>query len=163
MIRICLLLAIFGFGLLPATVNAAWKHAIAMHGEPLYGADFKQFAYVNPDAPKGGSLRISVVRSFDSTNPLIVKGLPAAGVRQWTLESLLARGHDEAFALYGLLAEAVDMPEDRSWITFRLNPEALKEPSDWVNRYRKFWEGQLDSLDAYLTRKKKGKSNGKRR
>lgn len=45
----------------------------------------------------------------------------------------------------------------------RLNPEALKEPSDWVNRYRKFWEGQLDSLDAYLTRKKKGKSNGKRR
>ncbi len=107
-----------------ASALAEWKHAIAMHGEAQYGPDFKHFSYVNPDAAKGGTLRISVLQSFDSTNPLIVKGVRAAGVRLWTLESLMARGHDEAFTLYGLLAEAVDVPDDRSWVAFRLNKDA---------------------------------------
>ena len=104
--------------------QAEWKHAIAMHGEPLYGPDFPYLAYVNPSAQKGGTLRVSVLQSFDSTNPLIVKGVRAAGVRLWTLESLMARGHDEAFTLYGLLAEAIDVPDDRSWVAFRLNKKA---------------------------------------
>ncbi len=103
---------------------AEWRHAMAMHGEPLYGPDFKHYAYVNPNAPKGGRLRLYTPRKFDSTNPLIVKGVGVPGVRLWTLESLMARGHDEAFTLYGLLAEAVDLPDDRSWVAFRLRKEA---------------------------------------
>ncbi|MCP5080485.1 MAG: ABC transporter substrate-binding protein [Alphaproteobacteria bacterium] len=118
--------------------QAEWKHAIAMHGEPMYGPDFKHFSYVDPAAPKGGSLRISVLQSFDSTNPLIVKGVRAAGVRLWTLESLMARGHDEAFTLYGLLAEAVEVPDDRSWVAFRLNKQA------------KFSDGQPVTVDDVI-------------
>lgn len=109
---------------LTGTATAEWRHAMAMHGDPLYPADFKHYAYVNPGAPKGGKLRISTHRNFDSTNPLIVKGVGVPGVRLWTLESLMARGHDEAFTLYGLLAEAVDLPDDRSWVAFRLRKEA---------------------------------------
>ncbi len=105
---------------------------------PEYGPDFKHFSYVNPSAPKGGSLRISVLQGFDSTNPLIVKGVRAAGVRDWTLESLMARGHDEAFTLYGLLAEAIQVPDDRSWVAFRLNEKA------------KFADGQPVTVDDVI-------------
>lgn len=122
LLRIVMMIAAFAGTVLSA--QAEWKHAIAMHGEPLYGADFEHFNFVNPNAPEGGEFRISVLRTFDSTNPLIVKGVAAAGVRMWTLESLMARGHDEAFTLYGLLAEAVDVPDDRSWVAFRLNKDA---------------------------------------
>ncbi len=104
--------------------SAEWRHAIAMHGDPLYGLDFTNYSYVNSSAPKGGVLKISVLGRFDSTNPLLVKGERARGVRQWTLESLMARGHDEAFTLYGLLAEAIDVPDGRSWVAFRLNENA---------------------------------------
>lgn len=99
-------------------------HGIAMHGEPKLPADFKHFTYVNPDAPKGGRLVMTAYGSFDSLNPLIVKGEPSAGIRDFVYESLMARGLDEPFTLYGLIAKSVDMPEDRSEITFHLNPKA---------------------------------------
>lgn len=99
-------------------------HGIAMHGEPKQPADFSQFSYVDPQAPKGGRLVLGSFGSFDSTNPLIVKGEAAAGVREYVYESLMARGLDEPFTLYGLLAETVEVPEDRSSITFHLNPKA---------------------------------------
>jgi peptide/nickel transport system substrate-binding protein len=99
-------------------------HGIAMHGTPKQPADFKHFSYVNPDAPKGGRLVMTSFGSFDSLNPLIVKGEPAAGIRDFVIESLMARGLDEPFTLYGLIAETVEMPEDRSSITFNLNPKA---------------------------------------
>jgi peptide/nickel transport system substrate-binding protein len=100
------------------------QHAIAMHGEPKQPADFKHFSYVNPDAPKGGRVVLSSYGSFDSLNPLIIKGEHAAGVREYVYESLLARSLDEPFTLYGLLAETIEVPEDRSAITFNLNPKA---------------------------------------
>ncbi|MAU60318.1 MAG: ABC transporter substrate-binding protein [Parvibaculum sp.] len=99
-------------------------HAIAMHGGPLYPADFRHFDYVNPEAPKGGSIVFGATGSFDSLNPFIVRGTSAIGLREHVFESLLARGYDEPFTLYGLLAESVDMPDDRSSITFTLNPKA---------------------------------------
>jgi len=99
-------------------------HGIAMHGDPKQPADFPYFSYVNPDAPKGGKLVLGSFGSFDSTNPLIVRGEAAAGVREYVYESLLARGLDEPFTLYGLLAETIEVPEDRSSITFHLNPKA---------------------------------------
>jgi microcin C transport system substrate-binding protein len=96
-------------------------HAIAMHGEPRYGPDFEHFDYVNPDAPKAGLLRLSAGGTFDSFNPYISKGTPAAGA---TAETLLARGDDEPFTLYGLIAESIEWPEDRSWVIFNLRPAA---------------------------------------
>ncbi|MEJ8573255.1 extracellular solute-binding protein [Microbaculum marinum] len=100
------------------------SHAIAMHGEPKFGPDVPHFPYVNPDAPKGGALTLGVVGSFDSLNPFIVQGVAAKGLREYVFESLMTRGLDEPFTLYGLLAESVDVPDDRSSVTFRINPRA---------------------------------------
>ena len=100
------------------------KTAIALHGAPLLPADFGNFPYANPDAPKGGRVRLAVLGSFDSLNPLIVKGSPATGVRDFAIESLMARGLDEPFTLYGLLAETVEIADDGMSVTFNLNPKA---------------------------------------
>jgi len=100
------------------------SHAVAMHGAPRYGPDFAHLDYANPDAPKGGALRMAVVGSFDSLNPFIVAGRSAAGGRGYHFPSLLARSWDEPFTLYGYVAETIEMPADRSWVTFHLNPAA---------------------------------------
>ncbi len=99
-------------------------HAIAMHGAPKYPPGFDHFAHTNPAAPKGGSIRLGVQGTFDSLNPLIIKGVPAAGLREFLYESLLERGLDEPFTLYAGLAWKVDMPADRTSITFHIDPEA---------------------------------------
>jgi len=99
-------------------------HAIAMHGEPAWPADFTAPTYANPAAPKGGQLVQGVLGTFDSLNPFIVKGLPAANIRGYVVESLLARGYDEPFTLYGLLAESVETDAARSFVTFAINPSA---------------------------------------
>lgn len=104
--------------------QAAPAHGIAMHGSPRYAADFPHLDYVNPAAPKGGRIVLGTLGSFDNVNPLIVKGSPAAGVREYVLESLLGRAADEPFSLYGLLAESVETPPDRSWVAFTLRPQA---------------------------------------
>ena len=95
-----------------------------MHGEPAWAAGFSHPTYANPAAPKGGQLVQGVLGTFDSLNPFIVKGLPAANIRSYVIESLLARGYDEPFTLYGLLAESVETDDARSVVTFTLNPAA---------------------------------------
>jgi peptide/nickel transport system substrate-binding protein len=99
-------------------------YGIAMHGAPALSAGFDHFSYVNPAAPKGSRLTMTSFGSFDSLNPLIVKGEPATGIRDFVYESLMARALDEPFSLYGLIAQSVEMPDDRSSITFNLNPKA---------------------------------------
>ncbi len=96
-------------------------HGLSMYGDLKYGPDAKQLGYVNPDAPKGGEIRVGVVGTFDSFNPYIIKGNPGAGAGA---ETLLYQSQDEPFAEYGLLAESVEMPPDRSWVIFNLRPEA---------------------------------------
>jgi microcin C transport system substrate-binding protein len=100
-------------------------HALAMHGEPKYGPDFKHFDYVNPEAPKGGLLRQSVPNStsFESFNPFIIRGSAAAG-SDGIYESLMTPSNDEAFTQYGLVAQFIETPDDRSWVSFTLNPAA---------------------------------------
>ena len=100
------------------------KHGIAMLGEPALPADFKNLPYANPDAPQGGQFRQAVTGSFDSVNPFIVKGTAAAGVRSYVVESLLGRNWAEPFSLYGLIAESIDVSDDRQTFTFKLRPEA---------------------------------------
>ncbi|OZG73643.1 hypothetical protein BTA51_07420 [Hahella sp. CCB-MM4] len=101
------------------------SHGFAMHGDPKYPADFTHFDYANPKAPKGGTLRLGVVGdSFDSFNPFVIKGVPAAGVAGFMHDTLAKSSGDEAFSEYGLIAEKIEIPEDRSWVTFHLNPKA---------------------------------------
>lgn len=105
-------------------------HGIAMHGQPKYPANFTHFNYANPDAPKGGTFKHATVSSsgFDSLNPFIVKGVAAAGMdylrRGYIYDTLLVHSYDEAFTMYGLLAESMEWSEDRSWITFNLRKNA---------------------------------------
>jgi len=99
-------------------------HGIAMHGAPKYGPNFKHFDYINPHAPKGGSVRLSAIGTFDTFNPYTIKGVPAAGIGGYVYESLMAGSQDEAFTEYGKLAESVEMPKDRSWVAFTLRKEA---------------------------------------
>ncbi|MBV8168877.1 MAG: ABC transporter substrate-binding protein [Alphaproteobacteria bacterium] len=98
-------------------------HGIAMHGAPKYPADFKHFDYVNPDAPKGGEVRLYGLGTFDSLNPYILKGVPAGGVAS-TFDTLMTSADDEAFSYYGLVAETIEVPPDRAWVIFNLRPQA---------------------------------------
>lgn len=99
------------------------SHGIAMHGDLKYPPQFTHFDYVNPDAPKGGKVVQSAIGTFDSFNNFIVKGTPADGLG-YIYDTLLATAQDEPFSLYGLLAESLEVPSDRSWIIFNLRPEA---------------------------------------
>jgi peptide/nickel transport system substrate-binding protein len=110
--------------LLFAHAAAEPQAGIAMHGDPLEAQGFAHFPYANVDAPKGGRLVLGMQGSFDSLNPLIVRGVSAEGVREYVYESLLARAYDEPFSLYGLVAEKVETPADRSYVEFTLNPAA---------------------------------------
>lgn len=114
----------------PAFANdVSPQSAVAMHGTPKYGGpDFTHFDYVNPDAPKGGTLHEHVIGTYDSLNPYIIKGVPASGLSflgsNLLNEALVTQSYDEPFSQYGLIAQTVEMPEDRSWIIFNLNPKA---------------------------------------
>ncbi|MGJ4996360.1 extracellular solute-binding protein [Bradyrhizobium sp. HKCCYLS3077] len=104
--------------------NAAETAAIAMHGDPALPAGFDHMPYANPDAPKGGRLVWGLLGTFDSLNPFIVRGIAVQQIRSHVVESLLTRGNDEAFTLYGLLARSVETDERRTFITFRIDPRA---------------------------------------
>ena len=98
-------------------------HGIAMHGTPKYAAGFTHFDYVNPNAPKGGVLRQASFGSFDTFNPFTIKGNSAPGTGL-IFDTLMSSSADEPFSEYGLLAETVEVPKDRSWVAFTLNPKA---------------------------------------
>ncbi len=100
------------------------NHALSMHGEPKFAADIAHLPYVQPDAPKGGRVVLGQTGSFDTLNPLIIRGEAAAGVREWVYETLMQRSLDEPFTMYGLIAREAEVPPDRSWVLFRLNPAA---------------------------------------
>src|ERR1700759_591435 len=108
----------------PNKVWADQAYAIAMHGAPALPADFTHMPYANPDAPKGGRLVQGILGTFDSLNPLIVRGLAVQQVRGFVIESLMARGNDEAFTLYGLLAKSIETDDARSYVAFHLDPRA---------------------------------------
>lgn len=109
----------------PEQVNAEQPtHGLAMIGRPALPADFDHMPYANPSAPKGGRLVFGLPGTFDSLNPFIVRGVAVQQIRGYVVESLLARGQDEPFTLYGLLARSIDIDAARSFITFHIDPRA---------------------------------------
>lgn len=99
-------------------------HGLALYGEPALPEGFPHFPYVDPEAPTGGTLtQAAVGGSFDSTNPFIIRGTPAADVSQ-IYDTLLAGNPDEPFSLYGLLAEGIRLDPGREWVEFDLRPAA---------------------------------------
>lgn len=105
------------------TPDIITSHAIAMHGDAKYPSDFKHFSYVNPNAPKGGSLWLAAQGTFDSLNPFIIKGTVASGATL-IYDTLMKRSDDEPFSMYPLLAESIRYPKNRQWVEFTLNPKA---------------------------------------
>ena len=95
-----------------------------MHGTPAWPEGFTRLPYANPNAPKGGRLVQGVLGTFDSLNPFIVKGIAPPAIRGYVVESLMARGYDEPFTLYGLIARGVETDAERSYVTFHLDPAA---------------------------------------
>lgn len=112
------------FCLLVSPALATPQHAIALHGQPKYAADFKQLDYVNPDSPKGGRFLQPQFGTFDSLNPFILKGTPAISVGS-TIATLLTSTADEPMSAYGYVAEAVEIATDRKTVTFTLRPQAV--------------------------------------
>ena len=134
-------------------VVAEKMHGLAMHGLPKYDSTFTHLPYINPDAPKGGTIRFGSYGSFDNLNRIAFKGSRAAGLG-YINDTLMRRVWDEAFTMYGLIAEFVEMPVDRSFITFYINPDARFHDGSPITR-----EDVLFSLETFQT---KGTPNQKK-
>ena len=128
-----LLVLALAAGLAPTPARAAPSYGLSAFGDLKYGPNFRHFDYVNPEAPKGGTLRLAEIGSFDSLNPFILKGnAPASlagvglalGGTAFVYESLMERDEDEPDALYGLIAKSVDLSADRSTVSFTLRRRA---------------------------------------
>lgn len=112
-----------GVGGAAMPAGAAPSHGLSLFGDLKYGPDFKHFDYVNPDAPKGGSMRLSAIGTFDNLNPYIVRGIPAAGMGQ-TFDTLMMPSEDEPGSEYGLIAESAELAADRMSVLYTLRREA---------------------------------------
>jgi microcin C transport system substrate-binding protein len=119
---VCLTVSLFAVAAAAADATHT-GHGIAMYDDLKYGPDFTHFDYVNPNAPKGGEIKHAAIGTFDSFNPFIIKGNPdqASGL---IYDTLMVASADEPFSEYGLLAETVETPPDRSWVAFTLRPQA---------------------------------------
>lgn len=107
-----------------ASGENVWRTGLSTVGELKYAEGFPRFDYVNPDAPKGGDLKLSDTGTFDTFNPILAKGEAATGVTTLVFDTLLKSAEDEITTSYGLLAEGVSYPDDISSATFRLRSEA---------------------------------------
>jgi microcin C transport system substrate-binding protein len=112
-----LLLAAFG------TAKADVTYGMSLYGDFKYQPGFTHFDYANPDAPKGGTMRMSAIGTFDTLNPFIIKGVPAGGIGQ-VFDTLMTRGEDEAATDYPLIAESADLAADRMSVLYTLNKAA---------------------------------------
>lgn len=117
------LFLLIGVALPAAGVETTVSHALALHGAPKYGEGFTHFDYANPNAPKGGFVRLAEIGTFDTLNPFTLKGMAAAGIGD-TFDTLTVKSEDEPFSIYGLVAESIEVPADHSWVSYRLRPEA---------------------------------------
>ena len=140
-----------------------YQHGIAMHGDLKYPKNFKKFEYANENAFKGGKINRFSIGTFDNLNPYILKGVPAYQAA-YLFETLMKSSFDEPFSQYGLLAEGVKVPADRSWVAFKIRKEARFSDGTKVTpmdvkfsfetimskghpTYKTYW-GQVDKVDV---------------
>jgi len=116
--------AILAFIASAGFAQAEPQHGIAMYGAPALGPDFVSLPYANPSAPTGGRIVTGETGGFDNLNPHIRKGSTPWQLRFLAYESLMGRSYDEPFTLYGLIAESIEVGENREWAEFTLRPEA---------------------------------------
>ena len=141
-----------------------YQHGVAMHGDLKYPKNFKKFDYASDKAYKGGTIKLSSIGTFDNLNPYILKGV-AAWQTTYLFETLMKSSFDEPFSQYGLIAESVKIPEDRSWIIFKIrkiakfsNGEKIK-PEDIIFSFNilttkghpiyKTYYGQVDKVEKF--------------
>lgn len=103
--------------------QAVVTNGMSLYGEFKYPPNFTHFDYANPDAPKGGTMRLSSIGTYDTLNPFVIKGVPAAGIGQ-VFDTLMVRSEDEAATDYPLIAESADLAPDRTSVVYNLNPKA---------------------------------------
>jgi len=156
------------FSVSAAAQGRQWKHGLSLFGEPQYPPGFKHFDYVNPSAPQGGTVRRIAFGTFDNFNQVVagVKGSLAMGIELIT-ESLMTPALDEVSTEYGLLAEAVSFPEDRSSVTYRLRANAHWHddepvtPDDVIFSFFA-WKENSPELGAYYRHVTKAEKSGER-
>ena len=115
-----------------AAPTGAFVHGMALGDKPKYGPGFANFGYTNPNAPKGGELKLSAMGTFDKLNPFTLKGISARAIMELMFESLTMGSLDEPMSMYGLLAKDMMLAPDRMSITFRLHPDAKFSNGDPV-------------------------------
>lgn len=111
-------------GLAASALPAHAAHGITVFGDLKYRSGFRHFAYANPQAPKGGTLKLSTTGAFDSVNPFILKGVPAPGVAQYLFQTLMVASYDEPQSYYPLIAQSITVAPDHAYADFVLNPKA---------------------------------------
>ncbi|MGH6967887.1 MAG: extracellular solute-binding protein [Stellaceae bacterium] len=110
------------------------RHGLSLFGDLKYPPGFKHFDYVNPDAPKGGTIKYAATGTFDSFNPFILKGVPAAGI-DLMFDTLMASSDDEPASSYGLVAASVEVAPNKNSVIYNLRPQA------------RFWDGTPITAD----------------
>jgi microcin C transport system substrate-binding protein len=114
---------LFGSIVLAALAYAMTTPGMSLFGDLKYGPDFNHFDYVNPDAPKGGTMRLSAIGTYDTLNPYVVKGVPAAGIGQ-IFDTLTVSSEDEPASEYGLVAEKIELAPDKLSVLYTIRKEA---------------------------------------
>ena len=104
--------------------NAVPRHGISVFGDLKYPAGFPHFGYVNPNAPKRGTLKVPGLDTFESIHPFILKGRKEVLAEGLLFDTLMARSFDEPDSYYGLVAKTVEQPADKSWVAFNIDPRA---------------------------------------
>jgi len=141
--------------LVSAAAQVTISSSLAMHGTPKYPAGFARFDYVNPDAPKGGILRQSVIGTYDNFNRFADRGVSAYLSEGYFFDSLMAGSADEIDVYYGLIAEKVEYPADFSWVIFHINPKARAQDGksitsdDVVFTFNKFMAEGVPQFKQY--------------
>ena len=104
--------------------DVAARHGLSVFGDLKYGADFAHFGYVNPDAPKGGAIKVPGLDTFETVHPFILKGRKEILAKALLFDTLMARSFDEPDSFYALVAKSVEVPADKSWVAFNIDPRA---------------------------------------
>jgi microcin C transport system substrate-binding protein len=151
-----LLIALTAASLLGAAPKVIVSYALSLHGTPKYSAGFDHFDYVNPNAPKGGTLRQWVMGTYDNFNRYALRGLAAEG-SDILYDTLMAGSEDEISVYYPLIAQKVEYPDDYTWIIFHLNPKAAAQDGspitseDVVFSFNKFFNEGVPQFKQYYS------------